>query len=29
MTDMTTAETLDRLELPFFGRLSSNFVDSE
>ncbi|KAF2153706.1 hypothetical protein K461DRAFT_292423 [Myriangium duriaei CBS 260.36] len=23
------AETLDRLELPFFGRLASNFVDSE
>ena len=27
--DSSEAETLDRLELPFFGRMASRFVDSE
>lgn len=26
---MITADTLDRCELPFFGRLASSFVDDE
>ena len=26
---LTTAETLERFELPWFGRVASNFVDAE
>lgn len=28
-TDTVSANTLDRFEVPFFGRLASSFVDSE